>query len=41
MGMDENETAEKLTRPVSSPLVKETEPALGISAKVARGTIRD
>jgi len=40
MGIDENEIAEKLTMPVSSPPVTEPEPALGISAKVAKETIR-
>ena len=39
MGIDEK--AEKLTMPVSSPPLTEPEPALGISAKVAKGMIRD
>jgi hypothetical protein len=40
MGIDENEIAAKSTMQVSSPPLTEPEPALGISAKGARGMIR-
>jgi hypothetical protein len=41
MGIDGNKLADQLARPGSSPPLIGPEPALGISAKVARGVIRD
>jgi hypothetical protein len=41
MGIDENETADQLASQGSSHPLIGLEPALGISAKVARGVIRD
>jgi len=41
MGIDENEIADQLTGEGSSRPLIGPEPALGISAKIARGVIRD
>jgi len=41
MGIDENEIADQLTREGSSHPLIGPEPVLGISAKIARGVIRD
>jgi hypothetical protein len=41
MGIDGNEIADQLARQGSSQPLIGPEPALGISAKVARGVIRD
>jgi ribonuclease HI len=41
MGIDGNEIADELARQGSSHPLIEPEPALGISAEVARGVIRD
>jgi ribonuclease HI len=41
MGIDGNEIADQLARQGSSHPVREPEPALGVSAKVAREVIRD
>jgi hypothetical protein len=41
MGIDGNEIADQLARQGSSHPLTGPEPALGISAKVAKGVIRD
>jgi hypothetical protein len=41
MGIDGNKIADQLARPGSSQPLIGPEPALGISAKVARGVIRN